>query len=103
MGQRRYFKGGKNCPALGPLGKLGKIKLRRLLQIGQGLLERLALGGRARLRVMCHQPIAIRVGVDNGRKIQSFLLSLHRLMNIQGGAGSVNASLLGLCIATAGS
>jgi hypothetical protein len=99
MGQGRYFKGGQNSPALGRLGKLGKIKLRRLFQIGQGLLECLALCGGARLRVMCHQPIAIRVGIYNGRKIQSFLLSLHRFTNIQGGAGSVNASLPGTRIA----
>ncbi len=44
MGQRRYFKGGQNRPALCRLRKLGKIKLRRLFQIGQGLLEGLALG-----------------------------------------------------------
>jgi hypothetical protein len=88
MGQRRYFKCGQNSPALGRLGKLGKIKLRRLFQIGQGLLERLALCGGARLRVMCHQPTAIRVGVYNGGKIQSFLLRLHGLRIYRAAPGS---------------
>lgn len=69
MRQRRQFKSRKNRPASGRSRKFGKIKLRRLFQIGQGLLESPALGGRARLWIMGHQPIAIPVRIDDRREI----------------------------------
>jgi hypothetical protein len=75
--QRRNFKRGKNGPAFCRLGEFGKIKLRRLFQIGQGLLEGLALSGRSRLWMMRHEPITLRVGTNDGCKMESFLSRLH--------------------------
>ena len=77
MDQRGHFQRRKNRAAFGRLRKFGEIYFRRLFQIGLSLLKCLALGGRARLRIMGHKPSAIRVGMDDRREILRFLFRLH--------------------------
>src|SRR5438309_11215390 len=82
MSQRRHFKGSHYRPALRDQRKFGKIKLRCLFQVRQSLLECLPLCGRACLRVVSHQPIAVRVGINERREIYRFFShnSVNRLL-----------------------
>jgi hypothetical protein len=73
MGQRRHLESRQDRPAFVRSWKLRKIKLSSFLQVGKGFLKCLPLCGRARLRIMSHQPIAVRIGIYNGAKIKGFL------------------------------
>jgi hypothetical protein len=78
MDQRSDLKRGNNRPALCRFREFGEIKLRRLIQIGQGFPKRFALCRRSRFCIVGHEPIAIRVGIYDGSKVESFLSLLHR-------------------------
>ena len=60
-----HLEGGQHRPLGFWEGKFGKVQFRGLLEIRQGLLDGLALSGRAGLRVVGHEPFGVVIRVED--------------------------------------